>query len=222
MNSKDIFLKNEGDAYYLRNQKSLNEDVGLDVVFYTHFLLSNHFENIKIVEIGASNGRNLNFFNNNLKCEVAGIEPSSKAILDGNNTFFKGEKVLIKGSSDYLPYDDESVDVVMFGFSLFWVDRKYLFKSISEADRILKNGGFLFITDFDTVNPYKRINVHNKDTYTYKMNYANLFLSNPQYCLVEKKQYSHNTSNFDFDVQERVSAQILYKDFEDNVYINDF
>lgn len=75
----------------------------------------------------------------------------------------------------------------MFGFSLFWVDRKYLFKSVSEADRILKNGGFLFITDFDTVNPYKRINIHNKDTYTYKMNYSNIILSNPQYCLVEKK-----------------------------------
>ena len=109
----------------------------------------------------------------------------------------------------------------MFGFSLFWVDRKYLFKSVSEADRILKNGGFLFITDFDTVNPYKRINIHNKDTYTYKMNYSNIILSNPQYCLVEKKQYSHNNSNFNLNIQDRVSAQILYKDFEDNVYIKD-
>ncbi|MBE6508530.1 MAG: class I SAM-dependent methyltransferase [Methanobrevibacter sp.] len=221
MYSRDIFLKSEGDAYYLRNKKALNEDVGLDVLFYTQFLLNNEFEDIKIVEIGASNGRNLNFFKDNLKCEVSGIEPSSKAISDGNNKFFNGDEVLLKGSSDSLPYDDESMDIVMFGFSLFWVDRKYLFKSISEADRILKTGGFLFITDFDTTNPYKRINVHNEETFTYKMDYANLFLSNPQYSLVEKKQYSHNTSNFNCEIQERVSAQILYKDFEDNVYIKD-
>ena len=221
MDIRELFLKSEGDAYYLRNRNSLNEDIGFDVILYTEFLLNNKFpkENMKIVEIGASNGRNLNFFKNNLECEVSGIEPSSKAIEEGNKKFFNGENVLLKGTSDSLPYEDESIDVVMFGFSLFWVGRKYLFKSISEADRILKNGGFLFITDFDTKNPYKRINIHNKDAYTYKMNYANLFLSNPQYYLIEKKSYSHNDSTFDFEIQERVSAQILYKDFEDNVYI---
>ena len=221
MDSRKIFLESEGDAYYLRNKKALINDVGLDVVFYTQFILNNNLEKNKIVEIGASNGRNLNFFKNHIDCEVSGIEPSSKAVTEGNDTFFNGEKILFKGTSDSLPYDDESVDIVMFGFSLFWVDRKYLFKSVSEADRILKNGGFLFITDFDTVNPYKRINIHNKDTYTYKMNYSNIFLSNPQYCLVAKKQYSHNNSNFNSNVQDRVSAQILYKDFEDNVYIKD-
>ena len=107
----------------------------------------------------------------------------------------------------------------MFGFSLFWVGRKYLFKSISEADRILKDGGIIFLTDFDTKNPYKRINQHDKYAYTYKMNYSNLFLSNPQYYLIEKITYSHSGFNFNPEVQERVSAQILYKDFENNVYI---
>lgn len=221
MDIRKLFLESEGDAYYLRNKKSLNEDIGFDVIFYTEFLKNSKFlkDNMKIVEIGASNGRNLNYFKNNLNCEVSGIEPSSKAIADGNNKFFNGENFLLKGSSDSLPYNDESIDIVMFGFSLFWVGRKYLFRSISEADRILKTGGLLFITDFDTKVPFKRINIHNKDAYTYKMNYSNLFLSNPQYYLIEKKNYSHNDITFDFDIQERVSAQILYKDSEDNVYM---
>lgn len=221
MDIRKLFLESEGDAYYLRNKKSLNEDIGFDVIYYTEFLKNSKFSktNMKILEIGASNGRNLNYFKNNLNCEVTGIEPSSKAIEDGNNKFFNGENILLKGSSDSLPYEDESIDVVMFGFSLFWVGRKYLFKSISEADRILKTGGLLFITDFDTKIPFKRINIHNKDAYTYKMDYANLFLTNPQYYLIEKKNYSHNDITFDFDVQERVSAQILYKDSEDNVYM---
>ena len=53
------------------------------------------------------------------------------------------------------------------------------------------------------------------------MNYSMLFLSNPQYYLIEKKSYSHENDFFDSDIQERVSAQILYKDYEDNVYILD-
>lgn len=47
------------------------------------------------------------------------------------------------------------------------------------------------------------------------MNYSKLFLSNPQYYLVEKRNYSLAVL-FGKDIRERVSAQILYKDFEDN------
>lgn len=53
------------------------------------------------------------------------------------------------------------------------------------------------------------------------MNYSKLFLANPQYFLVEKRSFSHSNLIFNLDIQERVSAQILYKDFEDNVYILD-
>lgn len=223
MNIKKLFLETEGDNYYQRNKKSLNDgSVGIDVKFYTSFLqneVKGINKNTKIVEIGASNGRNLKYFLKKLGCNISGIEPSSKAVIEGNNNFFSGKQILIKGTSDYLPYDDESIDIVMFGFSLFWVGRKYLFSSISEADRILKEGGYMFITDFDTAIPYKRVNIHNKNAYTYKMNYANLFLSNPQYFLVSKKNYSHETNTFNSQIQERVSAQILYKEFEDNAYI---
>lgn len=221
MDVKKLFLESEGDEYYRRNKEALIEDVGEDVLFYSQFLQNQIDQSCSIFEIGAANGRNLNYFRKKFGCNISGIEPSSEAVIEGNDTFFDGEDILIKGTSDDLPFEDESFDVVMFGFSLFWVGRKYLFRSISEADRILKTGGFLLITDFDTTVPYKRINVHNKYAYTYKMNYANLFLTNPQYYLVNKKNWGNNGSIFDSRVQERVSAQILYKDFEDNVYIKD-
>lgn len=223
MDAKKIFLEYEGDNYFQRNRDVLANCIGKDVLFYSDFInnLDEAHSNFKIVEIGAANGRNLNYFKNNNNLEVSGIEPSTDAVNDGNKRLFGGNSVLIKGTSDSLPYDDESVDIVMFGFSLFWVDRKYLFRSISEADRVLKGGGYLFITDFDTPLPYKRINIHNANAYTYKMNYANLFLSNPQYYLIEKKNYSHTSNSFDSNIQERVSAQILYKDFVDNVYVFD-
>lgn len=221
MDSKKLFLEIEGDKYYERNKLALMDSIGLDAEFYASFLSNIVNENTKIVEIGAGNGRNINYFKKTLNCSVSGIEPSSEAVRDGNKLFFNNQDILIKGTSDTLPYDDESVDVVFFGFSLFWVGRKYLFRSIAESDRILKEGGYLLITDFDTSIPYKRHNVHNKDAWTYKMNYSKLFLANPQYYLIEKKNYSHNNDSFDIDIQERVSAQILYKDYENNVYILD-
>ena len=221
MDSKKLFLEVEGDNYYNRNKSSLINSIGLDIEFYSLFLENIVDKNTKIIEIGVGNGRNINYFKKNLGCSVSGIEPSSCAVDEGNKLFFNNQNILIKGTADDLPYDDESVDVVLFGFSLFWVGRKYLFRSISEADRILKPGGYLLITDFDTSIPYKRFNSNNKDAWTYKMHYSKLFLSNPQYYLIEKKSYSHSNNFFDEDIQERVSAQILYKDYEDNVYILD-
>ena len=156
MDSKKLFLETEGDNYYERNKTALMNSVGSDTKFYATFLSNFADENTKIVEIGASNGRNINYFKKAFNCSVSGIEPSSKAVNDGNKVFFNNQNVLIKGTSDDLPYDDESADVVLFGFSLFWVGRKYLFRSIAEADRILKEGGYLLITDFDTSIPYKR------------------------------------------------------------------
>lgn len=221
MDPKKLFLESEGDKYYQRNKTALINSIGLDTKFYASFLSNIADKNTNLVEIGAGNGRNINYLKNVLQCSVSGIEPSSDAVSDGNEMFFNNQDVLIKGTSDALPYADESADIVLFGFSLFWVGRKYLFRSIAEADRILKEGGYLLITDFDTTLPYKRYNTHNKDAWTYKMNYSNLFLSNPQYYLIEKKSYSHSNDFFDKDIQERVSAQILYKDYEDNVYILD-
>lgn len=221
MDSKKLFLESEGDKYYQRNKSALINTIALDTKFYASFLSNVADKDTNIIEIGAGNGRNINYLKNTLKCSVSGIEPSSDAVSDGNRMFFNNQDVLIKGTSDQLPYADESADIVLFGFSLFWVGRKYLFRSISEADRILKEGGYLLITDFDTTIPFKRHNSHNKDAWTYKMNYSNIFLSNPQYYLIEKKSYSHSNNFFDKDIQERVSAQVLYKDYEENVYILD-
>lgn len=185
-----------------------------------HFYLMLQIKRVVWLKL-AGNGRNIHYLKDILDCSISGIEPSSDAVSEGNRMFFNNENVLIKGTSDQLPYDDESVDVVLFGVSLFWIGRKYLFRSIFEADRILKEGGYLLITDFDTTIPFKRVNSHNKDAWTFKMNYSKLYLSNPQYYLIEKKSYSHSNDFFDVNIQERVSAQVLYKDYEDNVYILD-
>ena len=63
MDVRKLFLETEGDNYYHRNKENLENEVGYDVSFYTEFLLNHTFdEKIKIIEIGAANGRNLNYF----------------------------------------------------------------------------------------------------------------------------------------------------------------
>ncbi len=135
------------------------------------------------------------------------------------NAKYKEKVNLQQGTSDNLPYGDEMFDVVILGFCMFWVDRRYLMRTVSEADRVLKQNGYLIIIDFDTETPYKRDNTHNPDAWTYKMQYSALFLANPQYYLVEKKSFTHSQLFFCEDIQERISFNVLYKDNVDKVYI---
>lgn len=132
---------------------------------------------------------------------------------------FTGGVHLVQSTADSLPYEDSTFDVVIMGFCLFWVERKYLFRSIAEADRVLKEGGFLVISDFDTKLPYIRDNIHNKDCYTYKIDYAQMFLVNPQYSLAMKQVFSHASMAYTKDIQERVAMQILFKDSIENSYV---
>ena len=71
MDAKKLFLQTEGDNYYQRNKNALHKGVDIGTQFYASFLeneVKNFDENTKIVEIGASNGRNLNYFIKKLGC----------------------------------------------------------------------------------------------------------------------------------------------------------
>ena len=62
---------------------------------------------------------------------------------------------LKQGTSDQIEFDNQYFNVVILGFCLYLVDRELLFKTISEVDRTLKQGGYLVITDFETPFPSK-------------------------------------------------------------------
>lgn len=171
-----------------------------------------------MLEIGACYGKNLKYLSDEFGMKAYGIEPSFEAVSYGKEKY-NSKIVLSQGTSDDLPYENEKFNIVVLGFCLFWVDRKYLMKTVSEADRVLKENGYLVIVDFDTKIPFKRSNIHNPDAWTYKMQYSNLFLANPQYFLVKKINYSHTELFFCEDIQERICFDILYKENEDNVYI---
>ena len=212
----------EADAWFLRNKEEIEksgESVAMNMI--VDFIKKSMPDIHKILEVGSSDGHNLFFLNQKLEgVEFCGIDPSSQAIEYGNKKAeVDGVAVhLIQGFSDELPYEDESFDMLYLGFCLYQVERKYLFKSLMEADRVLKPGGFCIITDFDTPIQFRRDNVHNSLVYTYKTDYAE-FLIPYGYTLVEKKMYSHRGDAFDSEIQERISTQIFYKEKTEDYYI---
>lgn len=223
MNSKKVFLQGEGDAYFERNVQKGGISKGTG--FLAEFLNKNpdiFNDRVKnILEIGCGEGKNLIYLAENFKLKCFGIEPSEKAIKYGQDVIrSKGiaDVELLQGTSDDLPYEENSMDFVILGFCMCWVDRRYLLKTAAEVDRILKRGGFLLIEDFDVPNPIQRTYKHNANVYTFKYNNADLFLGDPSYSLIEKKSYSHASDAFDPRIQERLSSCILYKEKLEDVY----
>jgi ubiquinone/menaquinone biosynthesis C-methylase UbiE len=195
------------DDYFKRNQKTLDADLGSSnstKIFASH-IRKNH----KVIEIGCSNGRFLEQIRRITNCDAYGIDPSPVAIHDGKAKY--PDLRLNRGTADSLQYDDNYFDAVIFGFCLYLVDRGLLMRVVAEADRVLRGGGWLMVTDFDPEIPHRRAFKHHEGIWTYKMQYADLWLANPAYVLVEKISFSHESEGFHPDPNERVASWVLYK-----------
>ncbi|MCI8881325.1 MAG: class I SAM-dependent methyltransferase [Clostridiaceae bacterium] len=229
MDAKELFLNTEGDAWYRRNRHKIETEKNLlSAELMIDFLNrqkhnggmeSFSWNQFKVLEVGCSYGYNLERLWQEFACKCYGIEPSKEAIMDGNKKYEGLPITLIQGTGDALPFESETMDIVIMGFCMFWMDRKYILQAYAEADRVLKTKGLLMIYDFDTKLPYIRDNVHHRDAFTYKMDYAQTLLASPQYYLLDKTVYCHAGNYFDERVQERVSLQILYKEEFADVYI---
>ncbi|AKA70309.1 class I SAM-dependent methyltransferase [Clostridium scatologenes] len=133
MEQKEVFLKSEGDKWFERNKECLN-GVPKPYEFYKIYIKPG----FKILEIGCSCGHDLDYFQQYYNCKCYGIDPSKDAVEEGKEKYTNLN--LKVGTSDKLEFEDECFDFVIFGFCLYLVDRKFLLKTICEADRVLKNG----------------------------------------------------------------------------------
>jgi len=92
------------------------------------------------------------------------------------------------------------------------VDRELYLRCISEADRLVKFGGFLSIIDFDTPYPYSNPYTHLSGVFSHKQNNSDVFVASGLYSVVNKFQFSHSNFFFDKEINERVSLTLLYKE----------
>ena len=210
MENKKFFADGEADSFFKRNLAPLEEAQSYEPIL----LLSDWLKPFKneidnILEIGCGNGQRLNTIVEGLSAKGFGVEPSKEAV----NYISKNLKLLkVKvGFGDNVPFTT-AFDLVHLGFFLYMVDRQYYMRCISEADRLVKFGGFLSIIDFETPYPYSNKYSHKDGVYSHKQNNSDVFVASGLYSIVNKFHFSHKKFYFDKDVNERVSLTLLYKE----------
>ncbi len=104
----------------------------------------------------------------------------------------------------------------MFGFCLYLCDREDLFRIACEADRVLKNPGWLLIQDFYSPAPVKREYHHRSGLFTHKMDYRTLFTWNPSYVNLVHKVRHHSEGSYTDDPKEWVATSVLRKNLKAN------
>jgi len=216
MDQKELFLREEGDAWFNRNRSALGKDDGTAVtqdVRYVRETLEPFRSRItRILEIGCSNGLKLETLCRNFEATGMGIDPSALAIEDGKTRPAANLLDLRVGTGDDLPCESGAFDLVYLAFCLYLTDRPLLLKTVAEADRVLKPGGFLAITDFDPAIRHRRSYSHAEGAFSYKQDYTRSFLECGHYYLAGKHCFSHRFPHFDEDADERISTAILFKD----------
>lgn len=178
---KDVFMSGEGDSWFERNAAYLSGGQS-DVVVQSIERLG--FKPARILEIGASNGHRIAALASTLGASAAGIDPSAKAVADGNTRY--RDLDLRVGTADSLPFDDASFDLVIFGYCLYLVDPVLHFRAIAEADRVLKSPGTLLVFDFIEPYPFHNNYSHLAGVRSHKMEWSRFFLASPAYRMVQR------------------------------------
>ena len=160
-----------------------------------------------MLEVGCGEAKRLAWINENMNLMCRGIDPSKKAVLGANK---RGVDVL-QGTADELPYADQSIDFVVFGFCLYLCDRSDLFRIAHEANRVLKPDAWVIIHDFIANTPTMREYHHLTGLYSYKMDYRKMFDWHPDYTCFSHEINPHEEPGFIDDSDEWVATSIMRK-----------
>lgn len=208
---KEIFLSEEGDAWFDRNYQAIkSRKFGFEepvIKAVTKALSNIENKHPKVLEIGCGEGGRLSWLASNLRFECHGLDPSAKAVAKAR----QGGVLAQQGTADSLPYDSGMFDIAIFGFCLYLCDREDLFRIAQEADRVLKSDGWIIIQDFFSVHPVRREYHHRRGLYSYKMDYRRLFDWHPSYTCFSHDLTHHGTHSFTDDSQEWVAISMLRK-----------
>lgn len=215
MKQKDVFLQSEGNAWFTRNSRELaaHVDAESDLLLAELPALTSPGlgRGTRILEIGCGEGRRLAWLTKNHGCECLGIDPSTEAVEAARK---RGIPVR-QGTADQLPFPDKMFDIVMFGFCLYLCDREDLFQIASEADRVLKDPGWLLILDFYATAPSRRAYHHRAGLFSYKMDYRMLFSWHPGYVNFLHKVRQHPTGGYTDERDEWIAVSVLRKNLGD-------
>jgi ubiquinone/menaquinone biosynthesis C-methylase UbiE len=205
------FLESEGDAWLRRNARASASEgfPGSDPLLNEILALppSDRSEPMKILEIGCSAGARLDWLKDNCGFDCYGVEPSAAAV----EVAKRSGLTVHQGTAEQLPFGDAEFDIVMFGFCLYLCDREDLFRIACEADRVLRNPGWLLILDFYSPSSLERAYEHHAGLVSHKMDYRALFSWHPGYTNYSQRVVGHLNHAFTDDPQEWVATSVLRK-----------
>ena len=204
---REIWAKGVGDDWYERNKPMLgNRDMASEALTQIPVKPND------ILEIGAANGWRLKKLKDRYGCNVRGIDISKEAIKDA----VEGIQIDY-GYAHNLPYDDNSFDIVIFGFCLCFVSPEDWLPIVSESNRVLRDGGVIVLYDFignrfikrRMQNIIKNKELDQDPVYLYNFDWPSLWLTHPGYKMVVEL----------LDMSKAESASIVQKNF--GALIND-
>ncbi len=207
----NVFIRSEADRYFERNKSALTSaDWSLDLPLRLIDLYK--LQPRSVVEVGAANGFRVATIAERFGARVVAVEPSAQAIADGKRRF--PDVQFIQSLANEIPLQ-ERFDLAIVNFVLHWVARDTLLKSVAEIDRLVVDGGFLIVGDFAATNQL-RVKYHhlpNQEVYTYKQNYAAVFLASGIYHMVAAVTSGHAATfvSADTSEHERIGAWLLQK-----------
>ena len=210
----NIFALAEGDRWFERNREALQHfDPEADLPLKLMGLYG--LQPKRVLEIGAANGVRLAAIHERYGAQVVAIELSAQAMLDGKARF--SSVSFVRGAAVSVPLR-ESFCLVILNFVFHWIDRVNLLRSVAEADRLVRDGGFLMIGDFHPSN-FLQVRYHHLETprvHTYKQNYAATFLASGLYHPVCLMTADHALKSFEPEVAEgeRIGVWLLRKELK--------
>jgi SAM-dependent methyltransferase len=213
-NQDAVFAAGEGDRWFRRNRAALIGPTRLTGDPILRLLELTGLAPKEALEVGAANGYRLAELRRRYGCRATGVEISGEAIRDGQARY--PEIDLRFGTASDLPIEvGRQFDLVVINFVLHWIDRSTLLRSAAEIDRAVKPLGYLAIGDFYPDTPERASYHHLPDAgvWTYKQNYAGLFLATQLYEQVALVTYEAGTQDWkvDVDPSRRCAATVLRK-----------
>lgn len=213
MDQKDVFMNSEGDAWFSRNKQAMDKKTPeMDPLFPLVTKSVNAAREelgrpIDIMEVGCSNGYRIANIAEKFDVNASGIEPSESAVKEANSNGLN----VSRGTAEELPYADESLDIVIFGFCLCVCDTDDLFKIAAEADRVLRKNGWVLIFDFYSEGVRQRDWAHKSGLITRKMDYRQLFTWHPNYTCFEHHVLNHSDYLVTDDPDEWIALSLIRK-----------
>ena len=162
-----------------------------------------------VLEVGCGAGHRLALLQRRFGAECHGLEPSAEAIAHGRAQY--PDLLFEQGTAETLSYPDDRFDVVIFGFCLYLCDPRDHFRIAWQADRVLRDGGYLVIHDFLAPAPYSNAYAHRAGILSHKMEWSRMFAWSPAYRLIARQYLEHQTA-LSFAADEQISVDVLRKD----------